>query len=110
VQFEAKVWNNGTIPATQVNITFPFTTNLQIMDVTSTNCSNIPCTLSTLEVGFNNQEVMQVSTRIIGVGTFILSTYALANEFDELGSNNNNNASGVATVNPNDLIFENGFD
>ncbi|MCF6301139.1 MAG: DUF11 domain-containing protein, partial [Proteobacteria bacterium] len=110
VQFEAKIRNNGTIPATQINVTFPFTLNLQIMDVSSTNCSSYPCILSVLEVGFNNQEIIQVSARITGAGTFHLSAYALANEFDEIVSNNSNSSSAVATVNPNDLIFENGFD
>jgi len=109
VQFEIIVKNNGSTPASMVEI-LGAPTNLIITQVSSTNCFNLPCSLSGLEIGANNQETITIHAFIVNQGNFKINASATAVEHDDLPSNNYQSDGGIATLNPNDMIFENGFE
>ena len=109
VDFEVKVNNGGPVAATQIDVAFLTIANLEIFSINSTNCSTVPCTIGSQEVGLNNQEIINVSAQISNAGTFRLTSNVSADEYDDVTVNNSHSASAIAIVNPNDLIFANGF-
>ena len=83
------VTNNGPDTATNVQVT-DIPTNLDIIGVSSSNCNvSFPCTIPSLANGAN--EVISVSARINGVGSFDNEASVTANETDPNNTNNTDN-------------------
>jgi uncharacterized repeat protein (TIGR01451 family) len=109
LDFEITVKNNGTITATGVKILEQLT-NLEIVYVSSLNCTEIPCLLPVLEVGNNNRETIQVSARITAPGTFRLIASVVGEQFDFAEANDNASASGTAYEVVDEVSFRDGFE
>jgi uncharacterized repeat protein (TIGR01451 family) len=111
ITFEAKVKNNisGTAAASAL-IENMLLDNLSIVQVSSTNCPTIPCTLANLDSGTNNQEIIAVIASIDAVGDFTYTLKATATETETIYINNSATVTATAENIPQELIFSNGFE
>ncbi|WP_395376983.1 DUF11 domain-containing protein [Marinicella sp. W31] len=83
------VTNNGPDAATNVQVT-DIPTNLDIIGVSSTNCNvSFPCSIPSLANGAN--EVISVSVRINGTGSFDNEASVSADETDPNNADNTDN-------------------
>ncbi|HPI96232.1 MAG TPA: choice-of-anchor Q domain-containing protein [Gammaproteobacteria bacterium] len=108
VSYEVTAINGGLNRATQVDFT-PNMTNLTLLWVAGDQCSDINCQLSQMD--FAQREEMVLQFVINNSGGFNFGYSVQANEHDSNTSNNNDLTNGGnASLPPNDLIFENGFE
>ena len=109
IQYDLRVANNGVSHATNVDIALS-PDNLTLLWAASDNCETVDCNLPNLD-RFLTENITLVY-EIDDQGDFDLSVNVLANELDIFPNNNSDvtGNGGTATLNENDVIFENGFE
>ncbi len=95
VSYTVVVNNAGPDAASNVVVT-PTLTNLTLVSASSTNCTTLPCTLTTLAVGAS--ETITVTATVNNGGAFDLAIDSNGAEFDP--NTGNNGANAVGTANP----------
>jgi len=111
LRFEATIDNSlGAVAATSVLIDNLILDNLTLLQISSANCGALPCTLDNLDFGLNNQETITIYANVISAGDFTYRLRAYAAEHEVNSFNNEAIVTATAAVNPQDIIFNDGFE
>jgi len=97
IQYTLVVSNSGPDAASNVVVT-DTSTNLNITNVSSTNCSSLPCTITTLANGAS--ETITVTATIVASGSFDNAVSVAADESDPNTSNNSDSTGNGGNTAP----------